>query len=93
MGTDPLAEVLLTTSNGVVLSGSTTDFTSWQPIEGLFANEDSLVVDQVVTLSGGKGTLKLYNDFNVPKVPEPGTGLMLALGLGGWMTLRRRASA
>ncbi len=50
-------------------------------------------MDQVVTLSGGKGTLKVYNDFNVPKVPEPGTGLMLALGLGAWMILRRRASA
>lgn len=92
-GTDPFAQVELTTSNGVVLGGSTTDFTSWQPTEAFFDREGSLLVSQVVTLTGGRGTLKLDNDFNVSKVPEPGTGPMLALGIAAWIALRRRSRA
>ena len=93
MGSDPLAAVELTTSNGVMLSGSTTDFTSWETIFEFFDPEESLRVSELVTLSGGKGTLKLDTDFKpVSGVPEPGTGLMLALGIGAWMALRRRAS-
>lgn len=94
MGSDPIAGVGLAASNGVALAGTATDFTSWQSIEAFFDGEHSLRVDEVLDLSGGKGTLKLDNDFNVPKLlPEPATGLMLALGLGAWATVRRRAAA
>ena len=93
MGMDPLVEVEWEASNGAMLATTTTTegfvggpSTTFDPVA-------SLMVRQIISLSGVQAIVKVENAFEPVNVPEPGTGLLLACGLGVWAAARRRGAA
>jgi hypothetical protein len=82
---DPLVEVGWEGSNGAMMETTATGPPSF-PFPGVSTSFDpisSLMVRQVVTLSTGSGVVKVQNGYSHTKlVPEPGSGLLVASGLG-----------
>jgi hypothetical protein len=57
---------------------------------GLSRGGSSMMANETVNFSGTKGVLWVENAFQ--SVPEPGTGLLLAAGLGACVVSRRRSA-
>ena len=92
IGADPVASVSWDASNGATMGGMATDFFGFPGVSVDFDPEPSLVVDQIVGLTGGSGVVKVENTYRVTKLPEPGSGLLLGAGLIAALTAPRRAS-
>lgn len=95
IGVDPLVEVEWDASNGATMSSSATGPPSY-PFSGVSVTFDptlSLIVEQIVTFSNGKGIVKVENQFTQVALPEPGSGLLVGLGLSfaAVLTIRRRS--
>ena len=93
IGASPLLEVEWSGDNGASLFGSssnTEDF-PWPGVSTRFDPVASVVVEQLITLSGGSGIAKVENSFRVVKVvPEPATAALLALAFVGAVAAGRR---
>jgi hypothetical protein len=91
-GGTPLAEVNWMASNGATMSTSTSSGGFLDDVSTSFAPVGMLMVEQVVSMSGAEAIVKVENAFQkVERVPEPGTGAMIAIaGVTAWFVTRRR---
>jgi hypothetical protein len=91
LGPDPLAEVAWQASNGAMLATSVVDGGFIEGIETSFPPSSVLMVNQVVTLTSGlEAIVKIENAFEPGGVvPEPGTGVLVALALAAGTAARR----
>lgn len=78
---------VLCTSNGVMSSADFSHTVYWAGISSV-KDANGQLVSQFSALSADSGL-----DYAISAVPEPGTGLLLSLGLGGAALLRRRLGA
>lgn len=94
IGASPLLEVDWQASNGASLFGTSDDLDHfpWPGVATGFDPATSLTVEQIVTLGGGSGIAKVENAFRLTELPEPGSGVLLAVGLAGALAARQRPS-